>query len=73
MALADVFDALSCARVYKPAFPHEKVKKMIVEGRGSHLDPDVVDAFLESEAQFISIAEKYSESPIEMKPSELAT
>lgn len=47
MALADVFDALSCARVYKPAFPHEKVKKMIVEGRGSHLDPDVVDAFLE--------------------------
>ena len=72
MALADVFDALSCARVYKPAFPHEKVKQMIIAGRGSHFDPDVVDAFLESEDKFISIAEKYSESPVEMKTSELA-
>ena len=46
MALADVYDALRSPRVYKPAFSHEKAKSIILEGRGSHFDPDIVDAFL---------------------------
>ncbi len=46
MALA-VYDALISKRVYKPAFPHEKAKEIILEGRESHFDPDVVDTFLE--------------------------
>mgnify|MGYP000016338063 CR=1 FL=1 len=45
MALADVFDALSCARVYKPAFPLEEARSMIVNGSGTHFDPDIVAAF----------------------------
>jgi putative two-component system response regulator len=45
-AVADVYDAISSARPYKEAFPTEKCVKIIVEGRGSHFDPDVVDAFL---------------------------
>ena len=52
MALADVYDALISARVYKPAFSHEKARGIIVEGRGVHFDPEVVDAFLDQEAAF---------------------
>ena len=56
MAVADVYDALICKRVYKPAFPHEKAVNIISEGRGSHFDPDVVDAFLEIEESVKRIA-----------------
>ncbi|MDI3323270.1 HD domain-containing protein [Pontibacterium granulatum] len=59
MALADVYDALTTKRVYKPAFPHEKARAIIVEGRGSHFDPAVVDAFLALEQTFIDIATTY--------------
>ena len=56
MAVADVYDALICKRVYKPPFPHEKAVAIISEGRGSHFDPDVVDAFLEIEVTIKQIA-----------------
>jgi HD-GYP domain-containing protein (c-di-GMP phosphodiesterase class II) len=62
MALADVYDALISERVYKPAFPHQKAKEMIVEGRGTHFDPDVIDAFLTREDEFKCIAARYSET-----------
>lgn len=61
MALADVFDALSCARVYKPAFPLEEARRMIVEGSGSHFDPDVVAAFVREFEHFKRIACMYAE------------
>ncbi len=61
MALADVFDALITRRVYKPPIPYEQAKKMIVAERGRHFDPDVVDAFLHSFDDFITVAEKYRE------------
>jgi putative two-component system response regulator len=56
MALADVYDALISKRVYKPPFPHEKAVEIIVEGKGTHFDPDVVDAFLKLEDTFRNIA-----------------
>ncbi|MDB1123770.1 HD-GYP domain-containing protein [Vibrio algarum] len=56
MALADVYDALISKRVYKPAFTHEKAKSIILEGSGSHFDPQVVEAFLSVETEFIDIA-----------------
>jgi response regulator RpfG family c-di-GMP phosphodiesterase len=59
MALADVYDALSCRRVYKSAIEHEEVLTIIREGRGKHFDPDVVDAFEAIQLQFLEIAEKY--------------
>ncbi len=59
MALADVYDAMSCKRVYKSAIPHEDVTSVIIEGRGKHFDPDVVDAYLEIQPLFVEIAEKY--------------
>jgi response regulator RpfG family c-di-GMP phosphodiesterase len=44
-ALADVFDALSSKRTYKPAFDEGRVFDIIREQRGRHFDPEVVDVF----------------------------
>jgi putative two-component system response regulator len=48
VAVADVFDALTNARPYKEAWPLEKAIATIEAERGTHFDPDVVDAFLVS-------------------------
>jgi len=63
MALADVYDALISARVYKPAYPHQQAREMIVAERGRHFDPDVVDAFLAQEEQFLAIAQRWADEP----------
>ena len=44
-AVADVLDALTTDRPYRPAFPLRQARAMIVEESGSHFDPDVIDAF----------------------------
>lgn len=46
VALADVYDALTSPRPYKDAWTHEQARDEIVRFRGTHFDPDVVDAFL---------------------------
>jgi putative two-component system response regulator len=46
MALADVYDALVSKRPYKEAFSHERAMQIILEGRGSHFDPDLTDLFI---------------------------
>jgi putative two-component system response regulator len=45
MAIADVYDALTSVRPYKGAFSHEEAVKIILEGRGTHFDPILVDIF----------------------------
>ena len=62
MALADVYDALISRRVYKQGMPHEQAVAIIIEGRGSHFDPDVVDAFLELQGEFQAIAARFTDS-----------
>ena len=59
MAIADVFDALISARVYKPAMPFGQAREIIAAGRGAHFDPDVADAFLSHFGRFVAIAEQY--------------
>ncbi len=59
MAVADVYDAFISKRSYKPAFSHEEALKMILENKGKHFDPDVVDAFTELADTFRKIALKY--------------
>ncbi len=54
VAVADVYDALTTKRVYKDAFSHNKARQMIVEERGRHFDPIVVDAFLAVEHQILA-------------------
>lgn len=61
MAVADVFDALISKRVYKPAFSTEKAKEIILEGRGTHFDPDVVDAFVAELQAFNDIAARHKD------------
>jgi putative two-component system response regulator len=46
VAVADVFDALSQSRSYKPAFPLDRCLEVMQEGRGTHFDPRVLDAFI---------------------------
>jgi len=52
-AVADVFDALSSQRVYKPAFEMDRVYQIITEGRETQFDPLVVDAFEACFEQFL--------------------
>ncbi len=61
MALADVYDALISRRIYKPAFPHEKAVAIISEGKGSHFDPDVAEAFLRIQDRFQKIALEFAD------------
>jgi len=52
MAIADVYDALIAKRVYKEPFTHEKAVGIILEGRGVHFDPHLVDLFEEVQEEF---------------------
>ena len=58
-AIADVYDALSCKRVYKEAWSEKDVLDEIEKERGKKFDPDVVDAFFKSLHMIKSIATKY--------------
>jgi putative two-component system response regulator len=60
MALADVYDALAARRVYKAAFTHERAHGIILGESGTHFDPDLVQAYLRCEAQFIAVHESCS-------------
>lgn len=62
MAIADVYDALISKRVYKAAFSHEKAMCIILEGEGTHFDPDLVAAFRRLEGTFRRIAEENVDS-----------
>ncbi len=57
VALADVYDAISSKRVYKPAFPREQCWDIINSGKGSHFDPRLVDIFNRNENYFWSVVE----------------
>ena len=61
MAVADVYDALISRRVYKEAYPHEEAVAMIREGRGTHFDPDLTDAFLAISEEFRAIAQRFAD------------
>ncbi|EKP0309334.1 two-component system response regulator [Aeromonas veronii] len=61
MAIADVYDALISRRVYKEGMPHEKAVAIIIDGRGSHFDPDLVDAFFAITGQFQDIAQRFAD------------
>jgi putative two-component system response regulator len=61
MAVADVYDALISRRVYKPPMPHAEALAIMRQGRGSHFDPDVIDAFLAVEQDFLAIAERFAD------------
>ena len=61
VAIADVYDALTSKRVYKDAFEHDKARQIILEGRGKHFDPDIVEAFLHCEERMGEIRAQFAE------------
>jgi putative two-component system response regulator len=61
MAVADVYDALISRRAYKAPMTHGEATAIIVAGRGTHFDPDVVDAFLVLQHEFVAIAARFAD------------
>ena len=45
-AVADAFDSLTETRPYRPAVSRDEAMERIIEDRGQHFDPDVVDALV---------------------------
>lgn len=60
-SVADVFDALSSKRPYKPPFPFNKCIAILKEGSGTQFDPDVVGAFLNCQPEIIRIQLAHAE------------
>lgn len=67
MAIADTYDALTNDRVYKAGVSHDKAVQVIFQGRGSHFDPDMVDAFIEIQEEFRLIAQCHADSEADMQ------
>ncbi|MFZ6691543.1 response regulator [Undibacterium sp. SXout20W] len=68
MAVADVYDALISKRDAGDAYVNMDVIAIMREGRGTHFDPDILDAFLAVADQFEAIVQRYRE-PITSIPS----
>ncbi|MDR1608152.1 MAG: response regulator [Deltaproteobacteria bacterium] len=56
MAVADVYDALISKRPYKPPLTTADAERIIIEGRGTHFDPALIDVFRQVANQFAEIA-----------------
>jgi putative two-component system response regulator len=66
MAVADVYDALVSRRVYKDGMSHDQARAIMIEGRGSHFDPDVLDAFLAREEEVLATATRFFDTDVDM-------
>jgi putative two-component system response regulator len=73
MAVADVYDAVVSRRVYKEPIPHPDAMKIMLDSRGTHFDPDVLDAFQAVEDEVCAIAQRYQdeEADIALKGKQL--
>ncbi|MGF7175943.1 HD-GYP domain-containing protein [Azospirillum doebereinerae] len=60
VAVADVFDALTSARAYKPAWSLEEARAFLIANSGSHFDPSCVAAFV---AQWSAVVETFQAIP----------
>ena len=68
VAVADVFDALTSERPYKRAWSVEEAVAYIVSERGKHLDPHLVDLFLEVLPETKKIMAMYRDGPSPFRP-----
>jgi putative two-component system response regulator len=62
VALADVYDILISRRAHKPPMPHREAAEIVVTAKGTHFDPDVVDAFVQVQQRFAEIAARFADS-----------
>jgi HD-GYP domain-containing protein (c-di-GMP phosphodiesterase class II) len=68
VALADVFDALTSRRCYKPAFSLDDTRKIIDEGAGKHFDPQLVESFRNIFPKILDVMERFADRPAETPP-----
>jgi response regulator RpfG family c-di-GMP phosphodiesterase len=61
VAIADVFDALTHERPYKKAWSIEEACAFLVEEKGRHFDPKLVDLFMQNLDEIKSIKNKFSD------------
>ena len=61
VGVADVYDALSSRRCYKEAWAEDRVQEEMHNGRGTHFDPEIIDAFFSRMDVIKSITERYPE------------
>jgi len=61
VAVADVFDALTSRRPYKPALPLNRSFEIMEEGRGAHFDPRVLDAFLTRRESVVAVLMEFAD------------
>jgi len=69
VAIADVYDALTSRRVYKPSMEHTAARLIILNESGKHFDPAIVDAFLRVESEFVKISSELSDIILEPQKS----
>ncbi|SMC50074.1 response regulator [Sporomusa malonica] len=60
-AIADVFDALGSNRVYKAAWPLDKILEYFASEKGIHFDPKLVDIFMENLEEFLHIRDTFKD------------
>lgn len=61
-AIADVYDALTMLRPYKPAWSHDRAAAYIIAGSGSQFDPELVEVFANIQDQFVQLSNLWSEN-----------
>jgi response regulator RpfG family c-di-GMP phosphodiesterase len=61
VGLADFYDALTSKRVYKRKYTHEEAKSLILNKKGIHFDPILVDMFMKYELSFKKISDEHGE------------
>ncbi|MQA23164.1 HD domain-containing phosphohydrolase [Rugamonas rivuli] len=61
VAIADVFDALTSARPYKPEWPIPQAVEYLEQQRGKHFDADLVDLFLKQMPALLEVKQRWAE------------
>lgn len=61
VGLADVFDALTTKRVYKPAYPYKEAINMILNGESGHFSPKLLECFKHIRSDFVELASQYAD------------
>lgn len=65
MAVADVFDAISQHRCYRPAMPLDQCFAIIEEGKGTHFDPQIAEVFLELRPEIVEVHREMNDKPLQ--------
>lgn len=72
VSVADVYDAITTPRVYKPALSHERAVAILREGAGTQFDPVIVEAFLRNEDEIRTLSRALADTAVELAAAGMA-